>query len=52
MKIARIDTALASIPLARPVITPIHHIDAIDNVLVTVASDAGIEGIAYLWCFG
>jgi len=52
IRITRIDTAIVSIPLDRPVITPIHHITTVDNVLVTVVTDAGSEGIAYLWCFG
>ncbi|MGE3925382.1 MAG: mandelate racemase/muconate lactonizing enzyme family protein, partial [Lautropia sp.] len=52
MKIATVDTALVSVPLERPVITPIHHITTVDNVLVTVRTDDGVTGIAYLWCFG
>jgi len=36
----------------RPVRTPIHHIEAVDNVLVEIGTDEGLTGIAYLWCFG
>ena len=32
--------------------TPIHHIEAVDNVLVEIGTDEGVTGIAYLWCFG
>ena len=51
-RIASIDTVIVSLPLERPVITPIHRIPAIDCVLVTLRTDSGLEGIAYLWCFG
>ena len=51
-RITAVDTAIVSLPLERPVITPVHHITGIDNVLMTVRTDAGLEGIAYLWCFG
>lgn len=52
IRITRISTAVVSIPLDRPVTTPIHHITTVDNVLVTVHTDEALEGIAYLWCFG
>jgi L-alanine-DL-glutamate epimerase-like enolase superfamily enzyme len=52
MKITSIDTAIVSVPLSRPVNTPIHHITTVDNVLVTVATDDGPSGLGYLWCFG
>ena len=51
-RITTVETAIVSLPLPRPVITPVHHITSVDNVLVTVRTEAGIEGIAYLWCFG
>ena len=51
-RIAAIETALVSLPLDRPVITPIHRIPAVDCVLVTLRTDSGLQGIAYLWCFG
>lgn len=52
MRITSVDTAIVRLPLERPVITPIHHITAVDNVLVTVHTAAGMSGIAWLWCFG
>jgi len=51
-RISRIDTAIVRLPFEQPVITPIHHITGIDNVLVTVETDQGLQGIAWLWCFG
>ena len=51
-RITAAETAIISLPLPRPVITPVHHITTVDNVLVTVRTETGIEGIAYLWCFG
>lgn len=50
--ITAVDTAIVSLSLPRPVITPMHHISTVDNVLVTVHTESGIEGISYLWCFG
>jgi L-alanine-DL-glutamate epimerase-like enolase superfamily enzyme len=52
MNIVDLDTALVSVPLQRPVITPIHRITTIDNVLVTLRTDSGLDGLAYLWTFG
>ena len=52
MHIRHLETTIVSIPLARPVRTPIHSIETVDNVLVTLATDTGLEGIAYLWAFG
>lgn len=52
MRISAVDTAIVSIPLPKPVVTPVHHITTIDNVLVTVRTDEGVDGIAYLWTFG
>lgn len=51
-RITSVATAIVSLPLPRPVLTPVHHITSVDNVLVTLRTDAGLEGIAYLWCFG
>ncbi|HYF20347.1 MAG TPA: mandelate racemase/muconate lactonizing enzyme family protein [Ramlibacter sp.] len=51
-RITAVETAIVSLPLPRPVVTPVHHITTVDNILVTVRTDAGLEGIAYLWCFG
>lgn len=52
MRIDRVETACVSLPLDRPVITPIHHITHIDCVLTTVHTDEGLHGISYLWTFG
>ncbi|MGF7161006.1 L-alanine-DL-glutamate epimerase-like enolase superfamily enzyme [Rhodoligotrophos appendicifer] len=52
MRIAQVHTRIVSVPLPRPVITPIHNITAVDNVLVELETDEGVTGIAYLWCFG
>lgn len=51
-RIDRVDTAIVRLPLAAPVITPLHHIEAVDTVLVTVVPHEGPSGIAWLWCFG
>jgi len=51
-RIASVETAIVRLPLDTPVITPIHHIVAVDNLLVTVTTDDGAQGIAWLWCFG
>lgn len=52
MRIDRIETRIASLPLPQPVVTPIHHITTIDCVLTTVHTDEGHAGIAYNWVFG
>lgn len=52
MRIADVETVVVSLPLERPVRTPVHHITTVDVVLVTVRTDVGIDGIAYLWAFG
>ena len=52
IRITDIETVIVSLPLERPVITPIHHITTVDNVLVTVRTDVGLSGISYLWTFG
>jgi L-alanine-DL-glutamate epimerase-like enolase superfamily enzyme len=52
MRVDRIETAVVSLPLERPVVTPIHNITTIDCVLVTVSTDSGLSGISYLWAFG
>ena len=51
-RITAVETAIVSLPLPRPVITPVHHITTVDNLLVTVRTESGIDGLAYLWCFG
>lgn len=51
-RVSAIDLALVSLPLERPVITPIHRIEAIDCVLCTIRTDTGLTGISHLWCFG
>jgi L-alanine-DL-glutamate epimerase-like enolase superfamily enzyme len=52
MRITAIETRIASLPLPKPVITPIHHITTIDTVLTTLRTDDGPFGIAYNWTFG
>lgn len=52
MRVTRVETAIVSLPFAQPIVTPIHRISAIDNVLVTLHTDEGPTGIAYLWAFG
>ncbi len=52
MRITDISTCIVSVPLANAVITPVHEITTIDNVLVTVYTDEGLTGISYLWTFG
>ena len=52
MRIANVSTRIISVPLERPIRTPIHYIVNVDNVLVELHTDEGVTGIAYLWCFG
>jgi L-alanine-DL-glutamate epimerase-like enolase superfamily enzyme len=52
IRIAAIETVIVSLPLERPVVTPIHNIATVDNILVTMRTDAGLSGISYLWTFG
>jgi L-alanine-DL-glutamate epimerase-like enolase superfamily enzyme len=52
MRITDVSTRIISVPLERPIRTPIHYIVNVDNVLVELHTDEGVTGIAYLWCFG
>jgi L-alanine-DL-glutamate epimerase-like enolase superfamily enzyme len=52
MRIDTVETRIVSLPLERPVVTPIHHITTVDTVLTTLRTDEGVEGIAYNWVFG
>ena len=52
VRVTGLETAIVRLPLERPVITPLHHIEAVDNVLVTLRTDTGATGISWLWCFG
>lgn len=52
MKITRVSTDWVSLPFDRPLRSAIHYIAAIDCVLVTVESDAGVTGEGLLWTFG
>ncbi len=52
MRIRDVSTRIVSVPLERPIRTPIHHIVSVDNVLVELHTDEDVTGIAYLWCFG
>ena len=51
-RVRAVRTVLVSVPLERPIRTPIHHITTVDNVLLTLETDSGIEGLGYLWTFG
>lgn len=52
LRITRINSSIVRLPFERPVITPIHHITGIDNLLVTIETDEGVSGLSWLWCFG
>lgn len=52
MRISSIKTRVVSLPVEKPIVTPIYHITAVENVLVEIATDEGVKGISYLWCFG
>ncbi len=52
MKLTQLETAIVSLPLPKAVITPIHHIDTVENVLVTLRTADGLEGVSYLWALG
>jgi L-alanine-DL-glutamate epimerase-like enolase superfamily enzyme len=52
LHITKLRSHIVSVPLPRPVITPIHTIPAVDNVLIELETDEGIVGLSYLWCFG
>src|SRR6185437_2969976 len=43
---------ILSVPLERPIATPVHRIETVDNVLVTVTTADGLQGLSYLWAFG
>lgn len=51
VRITAVETAIVRLPMPRPIVTPLHHITTVDNVLVTLKTDTGAEGIACLWCF-
>ncbi len=52
IRITGADVAIVHLPFERPIITPIHHIEGVHNLLVTVSTDSGEQGISWLWCFG
>ena len=51
-RIRGVETMIVSVALERPIRTPVHYITTVDNILVTLTTEAGLEGLAYLWCFG
>jgi L-alanine-DL-glutamate epimerase-like enolase superfamily enzyme len=52
LKVTGIRTVQVRIPFERALRTSIHHIDAVDAVLVFADTDAGITGESYLFAFG
>lgn len=52
MKIASLETTIVRLPFDKPIRTPVHYIETLENVLVTLRTDEGLEGISYLWAFG
>jgi L-alanine-DL-glutamate epimerase-like enolase superfamily enzyme len=52
LRIEHLKTRIVSLPIDPPIRTPVHYIEAVDNVLVEITTDDGITGVAYLWCFG
>jgi L-alanine-DL-glutamate epimerase-like enolase superfamily enzyme len=51
MKISAFRTRQVKIPLSQPIRTAIHHIDAIDAVLLWIDTDEGISGEGLVWGF-
>jgi len=47
MKIARIETSSLDLPYTKPLITATNHFTVARGVLVTVITDAGVEGYGY-----
>jgi L-alanine-DL-glutamate epimerase-like enolase superfamily enzyme len=52
MRIASLKTRIVTLPMERPIRTPVYMITGVENVLVELSTDEGLTGIAYLWCFG
>ena len=51
MRIASIRTRVVTVPIKRPVVARIGHYSHMWFVLVDVATDDGLSGLAYLWTF-
>ncbi len=52
MKVTALTTVQVEVPFERPIRTAIHHIAGVNCVLVTLATDAGVTGEAYMFAFG
>ena len=52
MRISSLKTTIVSLPVEPAIVTPLHNIASVENVLVEIGTDDGVTGIAYLWCFG
>lgn len=52
MRITEITTRRIDLPLAQPLRTSIHEIASVSCLLVTLATDDGLEGEGYAFCFG
>jgi L-alanine-DL-glutamate epimerase-like enolase superfamily enzyme len=51
LRIASIRTRVVTVPIKRPVVARIGHYSHMWFVLVDVATDDGLSGLAYLWTF-
>jgi len=52
LRITALDTALVDLPLERPLRTAIHRIESVSCLLVTLRTDAGLDGEGTAFCFG
>ena len=48
-RITRLETVMLRLPLERPIVGPFGRLDARPNLLVRVATDAGVEGLGEIW---
>jgi L-alanine-DL-glutamate epimerase-like enolase superfamily enzyme len=51
-RVTTVSIKIVSVRLDRLILTPVHRIETVDNVLVTLTTAAGLEGLSYLWTFG
>ncbi len=51
MRISEISTAIVELPLAKPLRTSIHHIEAVSCLLLTLKTDEGLTGEGYAFGF-
>lgn len=52
MKITKINPVMVEIPLAKPLATAIHHIKSVCAVTLSMETDAGLVGEAYMFTLG